>query len=139
MKLMKMKKRILICMSILIQIWYSFLKILKIFLLFYLYSWSIAYLFFQQSICRFPEELRSTHFIAIRITDPDIIRTAKSIQENIVSKEEALNDCCMGIGKKHALKIYDQFVLDISCTWGSYIVDSKISRNCKSQKYFFLR
>ena len=89
----------------------SLLKILKIFLLFYLFSWSIAYLFFQQSICRFPEELRSTHFIAIRITDPDIIRTAKSIQENIVSKEEALNDCCMGIGKKHALKIYDQFVL----------------------------
>ena len=71
--------------------------------------------FFQQSICRFPEELRSTHFIAIRITDPDIIRTAKSIQENIVSKEEALNDCCMGIGKKHALKMYDQFVLDIIC------------------------
>ena len=74
-----------------------------------------------QSVCRFPEELRSTHFIAIRlvlkkinhllkidikyfffrVTNPEIIKKAKSIQESIVQQEEALNDCCMGIGLFH--------------------------------------
>ena len=48
------------------------------------------------AISRIPDEERSTHFIAIRITNPDIVKAAKSVQEDVVSKEEALADCCMG-------------------------------------------
>ena len=33
-----------------------------------------------QAISRIPEEERSTHFIAIRISNPQIIRAAKSVQ-----------------------------------------------------------
>ena len=48
------------------------------------------------AISRIPDEERSTHFIAIRIKNPDIVKAAKSVQEDVVSKEEALADCCMG-------------------------------------------
>jgi 2'-5' RNA ligase len=54
-----------------------------------------------QAISRIPEEERSTHFIAIRISNPQIIRAAKSVQEDIVEREEALSDCCMGLGLFH--------------------------------------
>ena len=35
-----------------------------------------------------PEEERSTHFIAIKITEPDIVENAVQIQQHIVSQEE---------------------------------------------------
>lgn len=54
-----------------------------------------------QAMCKILEEERSTHFIAIRISNPDIIQVAKSIQEEIVGHEEALSDCCMGLGLFH--------------------------------------
>lgn len=50
---------------------------------------------------RIPEEDRSTHFLAIRISNPDIIKNAQIIQKDIVRQEEALNDCCMGLGLFH--------------------------------------
>lgn len=54
-----------------------------------------------QAIWQIPEEERSTHFIAIRISNPQIVQAAKSVQEDIVEKEEALADCCMGLGLFH--------------------------------------
>ena len=35
-----------------------------------------------------PEEERSTHFIAIKITEPEIVQNAVQIQQHIVSQEE---------------------------------------------------
>ena len=57
------------------------------------------------AISRIPDEERSTHFIAIRITNPDIVKAAKSVQEDVVSKEEALADCCMG--KQNLYKLFN--------------------------------
>ena len=48
-----------------------------------------------------PDEERSTHFLAIKITNPDIIAKAKEIQRHIVRQEEALGDCCMKQGLFH--------------------------------------
>ena len=40
------------------------------------------------------EEERSTHFIAIRISDKDIIDNITKVQNQIIEKEEILQDCC---------------------------------------------
>jgi 2'-5' RNA ligase len=48
-----------------------------------------------------PDEERSTHFIAIRITEPEIIENAIKIQQHMVQQEEAIGDCCMGSGLFH--------------------------------------
>lgn len=49
----------------------------------------------------FPIEERSTHFLAVRITEPAIIETARRVQLDAVKQEEALNDCLMGTGLFH--------------------------------------
>ncbi len=54
-----------------------------------------------RAIARIPEEERSSHFIAIRITNPEIVAKAKEIQTDAVNQEEALGDCCMGTGLFH--------------------------------------
>ncbi len=35
-----------------------------------------------------PDEERSTHFVAIKITDPDIVRNAIKVQQHIAGQEE---------------------------------------------------
>lgn len=55
----------------------------------------------QASISTVPEEDRSTHFLAIRITNPDIVTKAQSVQKDVIDQEEALTDCCMGSGLFH--------------------------------------
>ena len=54
-----------------------------------------------RGLSRIPDEERSTHFLAIRITNPEIVAKAKEIQTDIVKQEEALGDCCMGTGLFH--------------------------------------
>ena len=48
-----------------------------------------------------PEEERSTHFLAIRITNPQVVQTAQVVQNDAVKQEEVLSDCCMGSGLFH--------------------------------------
>eukprot|EP00092_Neocalanus_flemingeri_P007615 GFUD01008218.1.p1 GENE.GFUD01008218.1~~GFUD01008218.1.p1 ORF type:complete len:348 (+),score=131.18 GFUD01008218.1:329-1372(+) len=47
------------------------------------------------------EEERSTHFIAIKISDKDIIENVTKVQNQIIEKEEILQDCCMKKGLLH--------------------------------------
>ena len=47
------------------------------------------------------EEERSTHFLAIRVTNPEIIEAAQMVQKEVVNQEEILSDCCMGLGLFH--------------------------------------
>ena len=54
-----------------------------------------------QSQCTIPELERSSHFLAIRITNPDIIQKANQVQKDAILKEEELSDCCMGLGLFH--------------------------------------
>ena len=37
-----------------------------------------------------PEEERSTHFIAIKITEPEIVQNAINVQQHIVQQEEVI-------------------------------------------------
>ena len=37
-----------------------------------------------------PEEERSTHFIAIKITEPEIVQNAIKVQQHIVQQEEVI-------------------------------------------------
>ena len=55
----------------------------------------------QAQVNLIPEEERSTHFLAIRITNPDIIQNAQKVQKDAVLQEEILSDCCMGLGLFH--------------------------------------
>ncbi len=48
-----------------------------------------------------PEEERSTHFLAIRVTDPEIASNVDRLQQHIVDQEEELSDCCMSRGLLH--------------------------------------
>ena len=41
------------------------------------------------------EEDRSTHFLSIRITDPEVIRNLVKVQDSITGAEPILRDCCM--------------------------------------------
>ena len=48
-----------------------------------------------------PEEERSTHFIAIRVTDGKIVENARRVQNHVVGLEPALAECCMKLGLFH--------------------------------------
>ena len=48
-----------------------------------------------------PEEERSTHFLAIRITNLQVVQAAQVVQNDAVKQEEVLSDCCMGSGLFH--------------------------------------
>jgi len=48
-----------------------------------------------------PEEVRSTHFLAIKIEEPEIIENVVKVQKNIVDREEVLQECCMKRGLLH--------------------------------------
>ena len=48
-----------------------------------------------------PEEEGSTHFLAIRITNPQVVQAAQVVQKDAVKQEEILSDCCMGSGLFH--------------------------------------
>ena len=41
------------------------------------------------------EEDRSTHFLAIRVTDPELIANLCRVQESIAGHEPILRECCM--------------------------------------------
>merc|ERR1712107_950055 len=41
------------------------------------------------------EEDRSTHFLAVRITDPDVVSNLRLVQESIATHEPILGQCCM--------------------------------------------
>ena len=41
------------------------------------------------------EEERSTHFLAIRLTDPELIANLCRVQESIAAHEPILRECCM--------------------------------------------
>ena len=47
------------------------------------------------------EEDRSTHFIAIKITNQDIIDNIVKVQREIIDHEEMLQECCMKRGLFH--------------------------------------
>ena len=47
------------------------------------------------------EEDRSTHFIAIKINNPEIVENVCKVQEEIINHEEILQDCCMKKGLFH--------------------------------------
>ncbi|CAG0884608.1 unnamed protein product [Darwinula stevensoni] len=48
-----------------------------------------------------PESERSTHFLAIRITNPAIVAKAIEIHDHIASMEPTLRECCMRRGLFH--------------------------------------
>ena len=41
------------------------------------------------------EEERSTHFLAIRVTDPEVVANLCRVQESIAAHEPILRECCM--------------------------------------------
>ena len=41
------------------------------------------------------EEERSTHFLAIRVTDPELVANLCRVQESIAAHEPILRECCM--------------------------------------------
>ena len=45
--------------------------------------------------CSVPAEDRSSHFLAIQITNNAVIENARLLQDHIVGQEEALAECCM--------------------------------------------
>ena len=47
------------------------------------------------------EEERSSHFIAIKISNEDIVKNIKKVQSKIIENEEILQDCCMKEGLLH--------------------------------------
>ena len=47
------------------------------------------------------EEERSTHFLAIRVTDPELVANLCRVQESIVAHEPILRECCMRPGLFH--------------------------------------
>ena len=47
------------------------------------------------------EEDRSTHFIAIKITNEEIINNLMKVQKEIIKREEILQECCMKKGLFH--------------------------------------
>ena len=47
------------------------------------------------------EEDRSTHFIAVKITNTDIVDNLVKVQNEIISHEEILQECCMKRGLFH--------------------------------------
>ena len=47
------------------------------------------------------EEERSTHFLAIRVTDPELVGNLCRVQESIATHEPILRDCCMKPGLFH--------------------------------------
>lgn len=49
----------------------------------------------------YPLENRSTHFLSIRITEKNIVKQAKMLQDHIVGQEMALSECCMKTGLFH--------------------------------------
>eukprot|EP00095_Tigriopus_kingsejongensis_P002159 maker-scaffold248_size238799-snap-gene-1.24 protein:Tk02159 transcript:maker-scaffold248_size238799-snap-gene-1.24-mRNA-1 annotation:"hypothetical protein SPRG_11048" len=48
-----------------------------------------------------PLEDRSTHFLAIRVTEPGIVQNVKLLQDHIVDQEMALTECCMKTNLLH--------------------------------------
>ncbi len=48
-----------------------------------------------------PEEERSTHFLAVRITEQEIRENVDRLQQHIVDQEEELSECCMSQGLLH--------------------------------------
>lgn len=51
--------------------------------------------------CTLAEEERSTHFVAIQVTNNAIIERAVSVQDHLVAQEPALAECCMKPGLFH--------------------------------------
>ena len=47
------------------------------------------------------EEKRSTHFLAIRVTDPKLVANLCRVQDTIAAKEPNLHDCCIKPGLFH--------------------------------------
>ena len=47
------------------------------------------------------EEERSTHFLAIRVTDPELVDNLRRFQDIIAAHEPILRDCCMKPGHFH--------------------------------------
>ena len=47
------------------------------------------------------EEERSTHFLAIRVTDPEVVANLCRVQESIATHEPILRECCMRPGLFH--------------------------------------
>ncbi len=47
------------------------------------------------------EEERSTHILAIRVTDPELVANLCSVQESIAAHEPILRDCCVKPGFFH--------------------------------------
>ena len=47
------------------------------------------------------EEERSTHFLAIRVTDPEVVANLCRVQESIATHEPILRECCMKTGLFH--------------------------------------
>ena len=44
------------------------------------------------------------------------------MDQNVQELQARTSDASMTIGKKHALKKYDQFALYTSCFWGKYLI-----------------
>ena len=47
------------------------------------------------------EEERSTHFIAVQVTEPSVVSKAVEIQRSVVAQDESLIDCTMKTGLFH--------------------------------------
>ena len=47
------------------------------------------------------EEERSTHFLAIRVTDPELVANLCRVQDSIVALDSNLRDCCIKPGLFH--------------------------------------
>ena len=53
-----------------------------------------------------PDEERSTHFIAIKITEPEIVRNAVRVQQHIAGQEEVATSDLLIIEKSLFFNIY---------------------------------
>ena len=55
----------------------------------------------EQQVSSLLEEERSTHFIAVRITEPELVARLGAVQQEMVGREAALAECCMKPGLLH--------------------------------------
>ena len=55
----------------------------------------------EQQVSSLLEEERSTHFIAVRITEPELVARLGAVQREMVGREAALAECCMRPGLLH--------------------------------------
>ena len=55
----------------------------------------------NERLTRISEEYRSTHFLAVQVTNKELVRELVGVQRRIVEQEPILHECCMKEGLFH--------------------------------------